>query len=100
MSTYFDDLPDVFTETFGQDVTVPALGGGTTTITAIIRTEDGEQSIYDTPTVRGETVMHARTEDVSHMVADDEVTVDGVTYLASPGVDDRKGMTRIPLRLD
>lgn len=95
----FDGLPTIFTGTFGQAVTIPASGGGTIEITAIVRNEEMGADVFgDTGVVRWERAVHARTADVDHVEYGDTITIDGTDYLAEAPTDMRNGMTRIGLR--
>ena len=93
-----DGLPGIFTDTFGEAVIVPNGLGGINTITAIVRTQDDEEDLFETATIRGSKVLHAKTVDIEHVKDGSYIQVGPVMYLAGNPMDDRGGMSKIPLR--
>lgn len=93
----FDDLPGIFTGTFGQVVEINSEIGATVEINAIIRTEDDDRSLFDGSTVRSSKVMHAQTADIAHMSEGDLVFIGTSIFKIGAKIDDRHGMTRMPL---
>lgn len=94
---FFDGLPSMFVDTFGQTVEVRSETGGIVQINAIVRTEDDDQTLFEGGTVRGSRVLHARSEDVQHMKEGDQIFLGSDIYKAGALIRDRHGMTRIPM---
>lgn len=98
----FDGLPDVFTGTLGQTVTVLPAGGLVHEITAIVRKRETIDGLGEIGAVSTTHYLSARTEDASDIEAGDEIEVsEGERYTVAGGaVDDAHGMTQIPLRAE
>lgn len=93
MTALFDGLPDVFIETFGQDVTIQPNGHAPTEIRAIF----GNRSDPLLDTSYQEPVLRARSGDIAALSDGDPVTISGVSYVARTFEPDGKGMTTIRL---
>lgn len=96
--TLFDGLAGVFTNTFGEVVTILPLGGSLADITAILKLPT-EIDTLDGEAVTTETYLRARTADVECLKYDDTIWARGIEYRAGTPRRDTRGMTHIPLRL-
>jgi hypothetical protein len=95
----FDGLPDIFTDAFGEAVTVTPSGGDAREINAIFRRRPREQFGSGIGgRVAFEATISARTVDVSDIADGDAVAIGSRSYEVRAIQPDDKGMSMLTLR--